>query len=83
MPYFHLLLQYCIKGHLDGFPASAMGLELLQGSLTVLQNTMVREGGTLWTEERAINTCRSAAICVIVLSYAKLVEQQTQPIRTY
>lgn len=37
MPDFHLLLQDCVKGHFNGFPTPAMGLELLQRPTDVLR----------------------------------------------
>ncbi len=37
MPDFHLLLQDRVKGHFNGFPTPAMGLELLQRPTNVLQ----------------------------------------------
>ena len=36
MPDFHLLLQNRVKGHFNGFPTPAMGLEFLQGPANML-----------------------------------------------
>ncbi len=37
MPDLHLLLQDRVKGHFNGFPTPAMGLELLQEPTRVLR----------------------------------------------